>query len=339
MMAELLEREPDLFVIYSGHNEFLEDRTYGELKVLPRWLSWFHLILLDLRLYSLAHDFVAGHRRGRAGAGERAGTVLPAEVQTRLDLEDGLNGYHRDDEWRRNTVEHFRFNLEKMVRMARRAGVPVILMNPASNLADCPPFKSEHGAGLPENVARRVDEIWQRARDLEPDDMQGKVLLLEQAVALDGRHAGLLYHLGRCFESLGRLDEAKRYFERAKEEDVCPLRIIEPMHESIRMVARDYSVPLIDVKALFEERCEGGIVGDEMLLDHVHPSIGGHQLIAMELFRVMAGMNMTADPPGWKAARDELWRQQISSLDSAYYARGEARLQRLLEWSRGRIPK
>ena len=31
LMEELVEHEPDLFVIYSGNNEFLEKRTYGEL--------------------------------------------------------------------------------------------------------------------------------------------------------------------------------------------------------------------------------------------------------------------------------------------------------------------
>jgi len=32
IMRELLGREPDLFIIYTGQNEFLEDRTYGRLK-------------------------------------------------------------------------------------------------------------------------------------------------------------------------------------------------------------------------------------------------------------------------------------------------------------------
>ena len=31
LMEELIRYEPDLFVIYSGQNEFLENRTYGEI--------------------------------------------------------------------------------------------------------------------------------------------------------------------------------------------------------------------------------------------------------------------------------------------------------------------
>ena len=32
VMEQLINYQPDLFIIYTGHNEFLEDRTYGELR-------------------------------------------------------------------------------------------------------------------------------------------------------------------------------------------------------------------------------------------------------------------------------------------------------------------
>ena len=35
LMEELIQYEPDLFIIYSGHNEFLEERTYGDIKDMP----------------------------------------------------------------------------------------------------------------------------------------------------------------------------------------------------------------------------------------------------------------------------------------------------------------
>ena len=109
------------------------------------------------------------------------------------------------------------------------------------------------------------------------------------------------------------------------------------MHEAIRDVAAQYHVPLLDVKALIAERTEDGIVGDEWLLDHVHPSIAGHQLIAEALCRVMEEMELMYTPEGWRAARDELWRRHLSSLDELYFAQGALRLKRLNEWS-GRIP-
>lgn len=337
IMDELLEREPDLFIIYTGHNEFLEERTYGELKRRPRWLSRIRRAMLHFRCYALVHDLVVNRGRGRSDTDESSKTVLPAEVETRLDASSGLESYHRDDAWRRATIEHFGRNLETMVRMARRAGVPVILMNPVANLKDCAPLKSEFDSGLPEDVLRRVGELWNQARELDRADTYGRIELLEQAAALDSRHAGLLFHLGQCYERLGRLEEAKTWFERAREEDVCPLRILQEMHDAIQEVAESHDVPLVDVKALFEARSEGGIPGDELLLDHVHPGIEGHRLIADELFQALVTFRLVDASDGWRSARDEMWRQHLQSLDDAYHARGAARLQRLREWSRGTI--
>jgi len=50
-----------------------------------------------------------------------------------------------------------------MVRMSRRARVPVILVNPVSNLKDCPPFKSEHGSDLSDAQIQRVIELRKQA--------------------------------------------------------------------------------------------------------------------------------------------------------------------------------
>ncbi|MBA7651938.1 hypothetical protein ES703_59767 [subsurface metagenome] len=338
IMRELLGYGPDLFIIYTGHNEFLEDRTYRRLKRTPRALIRLHEVMLNLRSYSLAHQFLSRRRARRTDADGSSKAILPTEVQARLDFRDGLESYHRDQAWRQGTIEHFGHNLETMVRMSRDAGVPVILVNPVSNLKDCPPFKSESRTDLSERRMQRVLELRERAGKLDWADAYGKVRLLEQAAALDSRHAGLLYLIGKCYEHIRRSTEAKKWFALAKEEDVCPLRILEPMHDAILDVAARHRVPLVDVKALIEERTEDRIPGDEWLLDHVHPSVAGHQLIADELYQVMEDMELVRTPRGWRARRDDLRQRHLSSLNEAYYARGVARLKWLHEWSRGPMP-
>jgi len=337
IMRELLAHEPDLVIIYTGHNEFLEDRTYRRIKRMPGSLIRLHGVMLNLRSYSLAHRFLSRRRVRRTGTRRSSKTVLPTEVQARLDFQNGLESYHRDEAWRQGTIEHFRHNLEAMVRMPRGAAVPVILVNPVSNLKDCPPFKSEFRTDLSKQERQRVLELWERSRQLDWADAYGKVRLLEQAATLDNRHAGLLYLVGKCYEHMGRFSQAKKWFVLAKEEDVCPLRILEPMHDAILDVAAQYRTGLVDVKLLIEQRTEDGIPGDEWLLDHVHPTIAGHQLIADSLYRAMEDMGLVRTPDGWRATRDELWLRHLSSLNGAYYARGAARLERLHEWSRGPI--
>lgn len=338
IMQELLEHEPDLFIIYTGHNEFLEDRTYEDVKKKSRVLLRMHRTMLNLRVYCLAHQFLSHHHGQRTQAGHSSKTILSPEVQAKLDFQEGLKSYIRDEAWRNGTIEHFHHNLETMVKASRRAGVPIILVNPVSNLKDCPPFKSEHRSNLSESQIQRVVELREQAGKLDWSNTYGKIRLLEQAAALDDQHAGLLFLLGKCNARIGRYSKAKKWFVMAKEEDVCPLRILEPMHKGIRDIATQYHIPLVDVKMLIEQRTANGIPGDEWLLDQVHPTITGHRLIADALYEFMENNGMVRTPVGWRAGRDELSKYHLSSLNEAYYARGAARLKRLDEWSRGRIP-
>ncbi len=332
LMTELLEYEPDLFIICTGHNEFLEGRTYARLKKTPAPLIRLHRTLLHLRSYALADRFLS--RRSKI----RTNVPLTERVQTKLDSPEALGAYHRDDAWRQEVVEDFGRNLEAMVRMAQGAGIPVILVDPVANLKDCPPFKSQPSDGLSEDQVNQVAELRRRAGRIDWSDPYGKVQLLEQAAAIDHRDAGLLFLLGKCHERLGRFDEARKWFVQAKDEDVCPLRILEPMHTVIRDVAKRYHVPLVNVVSLIEQHTPSGIPGKECLLDHVHPSIESHQAMANALFGTMEEMGLTQRPEGWSDARDDLWQRHVSSLNPAYYAHGRARLERLTQWSRGRIP-
>lgn len=330
IMHELLGYQPDLFVLYTGHNEFLEARTYAHIKEMPRVLIRLHRVMLRLRSYALADRWLA--RRRRAGA-----TVMPAEVRTKLDLAEGLASYQRDPVWRRNVIAHFRHNLDAMARTAQDAQVPVILANPVVNLKDCPPFKSELRRDMSEHDRQQLHDLWARARRLDWTDTHRKINLLEQAATLDPRYAQLLFLIGICHEHIGQWNEAKHWFVRAKDEDICPLRILEPMRDVIHDVALRHELPLVDIQALIEAQTDDGIPGDQWLLDHVHPTVSGHQLTADALCRTMAAMNLVRLPDHWESARHSLWQSHLASLNDAYYAQGLARLKRLRDWSRGRI--
>jgi len=335
ILREVLEYEPDLFIIYTGHNEFLEDRTYHRLKRIPRILIRVHHGLLNLRSYSLANKFIESRRTGNKKNSGSSKTVLPTEVSAKLDIEGGPKTYHRDDNWKEGIIEHFRYNLQTMVRISQSAGIPIILVNPVSNLKDCYPFKSEFSTGLSKNKTEQITELWAQAEKLNWDDVHSKIRLLEQAAEIDSRHAGLLYMIGKCYEHIGRHNEAKKWFVKAKEEDICPLRILEPMHDAVLRVTVKNKVPLVDAKSIFENQSQEGILGDEWLLDHVHPTIEGHQLIADSLYETIEDMKLVSTPEGWQTKKEKLWEIHLYSLSEFYFELGHNRLDRLHNWSRG----
>ena len=334
IIRELLKHKPDLFILYTGHNEFLENISYNHVKRLPQTLIHLHQILLKLRSYSLIHKYLYNHRSKE----NASRTSLPTEVHAALDLNNGLKSYHRDDKQRAQTIMEFRRNLVKMLMIAQNAGVPIILMNPVSNLKDSTPFKSEFCKSISGRHREQIKDIWRQSSEIPWSNAYGKIKLLEKAIKLDKRNAKSLYMMAKCHQRLGRVSDAKKWFILAKDEDICPLRILEPMHQVIRETAERFKVQLVDVRKLIENQTEDGIPGNQWLLDHVHPNISGHQLIADSLLKTMQDMGLVKTPGSWRKTLDELRRSHLDSLNQAYYEQGAMRLERLQKWSRGRIP-
>ena len=147
ILQECLQYEPDLFILCTGHNEFLEDRTYGHIKHAPAVLR------VSQKVFGRTADVHADSRsRRKKSAGQRRETrpQLSGETEPILDYHDSLKAYHRDPDWRAGVIVHYESNLARMIAMAREAGVPMLVVLPPSNLGDCVPFKSEHQRDYPQ---------------------------------------------------------------------------------------------------------------------------------------------------------------------------------------------
>jgi lysophospholipase L1-like esterase len=333
IMQEVLHHAPDLIILCAGHNEFLEGRTYYSLKRVPRALIYLHMQLLRLRSYALVQQLIVDHSAPTA----HEKSLLPVEVNAVLDFNDGLDFYTRDTTWREGVIEHFQINMQKLIALAQQAEVPLVVMAPVSNLKDSPPFKSLFGSDLSIEQKQAVDTLWERARQLDTREVTSKLHVLEQAAAIDPHHAGLLYLIGTLYEQTGRLLQAKSWFLQAKEQDICPLRMLEPMRRIILATAQRYHVPVLDLQQCFEEHSEHGVVGREWLVDHVHPTIEGHQLIANLLTDTLVSMGLVRPIDTWQAVRNQQWKAHFAGLDHVYFTQGNGRLESLRRWSRARF--
>jgi len=339
ILQELLAREPDLFIFYEGHNEFLEDRTYEHIKRAPRPLAAAQESLGRLRTYTLLREAVLrALARDTSPARERR-PLLPSEVEALLDYRGGLEAYHRDEAWRRDVIAHWEYNLRRMTALCRASGVPLLLMNPTCNLRDCPPFKSEHRPGLTPAEPAEFDALWTAAQMKYRDDLTGAIELLRRAEAVDDQYAALAFDLGSCYEALGDMAQAREAFLRAKELDICPLRVLEPMREAIFRVADETGTPLVDIGGLFDRISRGGIPGKDWLVDHVHPTIPGHQKIAEALVEKLADLAIVRPVAGWENQRDRRYQQHLDSLPPIYFLHAEQRLHGLQIWAHGRRQK
>lgn len=331
---ELVDYQPDLFIVYSGHNEFLEERTYSGLIAMPRAVRGLASVAGRTRLYALLRRAYRGLRRNEEGDSGEA-YQLAGEVQTLLDSSVGPDAYHRDDALRDQILGHYRFNLARIVDIARSAGAGVILVTPASNLRHSSPFKSEHRAALAADELARWDEFFDSAqRELDAGRLDEALTAGDAAAAIDDRHAELHYVRGSVLYALERFAEARVAFERARDEDVCPLRALGEVPGIVADVAAQREVPLVDFAATVDGTAPHGIPGDETFFDHVHPKIEVHRTLALQILESMRSEGLLDRTAGWNDALVETVSRRLTSrLDRDAHGRALLNLSKVLGWA------
>ena len=211
---------------------------------------------------------------------------------------------------RLRTDDHFRNNLEAMLRTAHGAGVPVILCTVASNLKDCAPFASLHPAQFSESQTQEWEQKYDAGVKLESaGQWDAAVQKYQQAAALDDRYAELQFRLGRCDLALNQDDEARRCFERARDFDALPFRATSPMNTIIQEAGRrfaDDGVVLLDVEKEMEQTSPHKINGDELFYEHVHLNCAGNyelaRLVAGQAAHLVPALQAEGDTREWSPA-------------------------------------
>lgn len=344
---EVLDYEPDLIIVYTGHNEFLERRSFDVVKNSPRLTNVTQQTIRRSKLVSLAatiwetatgvsHDSINVDEPG----GDARRTRLKQEVDALLDYRGGLEEYHRGELQHDLVTDHFRHSLTAIASAARGQQIPVVFCHPACNLKDCPPFKVETDPSLSAEQQSRFSQLWTESRHYVAKDAGQQISLLKRALQIDQGHAGALYQLAKCYELQDDHDLALQAFIAAKDADVCPLRIIEPMQDVIDEVARQWGITVVDLRPVFAARAQQTIPGDECFLDHVHPTIDGHQWIADQLFQAMIDLDLVQlSNDQWLEARQQRYHAHMQSLETSYFSRGQERLEGLRRWATGRAEK
>ena len=331
ILKEILNYSPDLIIVYTGHNEFLEERSYQTTKRTPQWMMAIHERISRLHCYELLR---ATWRKNDDTATK---PDLAAEVDALLDFQGGLEKYKRDEQWHRGVVDHFEHNLRRMIRIANAADVPIMLANPVSNLRDSPPFKSVVDESLSDEERKQFNQLWEKAKNSEWTNLDDKLQLVKSVLEIDDRFPDAHFLLAKIYEAQDDIVNAKAAYIRAKDLDICPLRIVSELQNAIGVVADQTGTPLVDIKKQFEEMEEDGIPGDKTLIDHVHPRIDGHQQIAEAFLREMVRRKLVRLSEGWKARQQELYKQRFATLEPAYFPQSVERLRGLKRWAEGRV--
>ena len=332
VMEELSEFEPDLFVVYCGHNEFLEERTYRDQKQTSSILTTIGGIASHTRIYAAMQSALHAAPAARSAVSE---SQLPAEVVTLLDSSVGPNGYRRNQKLKIQIQNHYEINLRRMVSIARATGARILFVVPASNLRDSSPFKSEYSALVTPQQKRQIANYVRSAERLSAEGKTEQALFqIENALAIDSKLSTLHYRRGQLLYSMEKFDAAREAFNLAVEEDICPLRILAEMQDSVRRVATELNVSCIDFAELVERKAKNGIPGRDLFLDHVHPNIRTNRLLALAIIDELAAMEIVTLSADWTPATvEDVTRELEGGLDKTAHGIALRNLSRVLGWA------
>ena len=332
LMDELIQYEPDLVVAYTGHNEFLERRTYSKILRLPMVLRDLGTLASRLRTYSLLNNIIGYWIRGKGKAGYDH--KLSEEVNPILDQSVGPHDYTRDDEQKKDVVAHFRFNLTRIIRLARSVDSKVILVTPASKLRYEAPFKSQHRADLGKPALEEWIRNYEWALELvRQKEFEEALIHILNAETLDPRYAHTFALKGDILFALRRYGEAKMAYRRAIDEDVCPLRAITPLRTAVMDIGHEMNVPVVDFDSIISERSPEGITGEELFLDHVHPTIEGHKILALEILDEVIRSGLVRSPHPITVGGIQLIEEtKMSQVDREAHAEALMNLAMLANW-------
>ena len=317
MAQDLVDYAPDLFIVYDGHNEF-----YGALGVASnetvaraRWLTLTYLKLLRFRTFLLMRSVY----ESLAGAFHQAPPPEPGNTMMEK-LAKGQFIPYRSSLYG-DAYDVFKANMEDLKDICRRHGIPLILSSQASDLRAQPPFVSDSLERLPQAVKARFDSVFSLGQSLrESGHLESAIAAFRSCIAIDSLHAGAHYRLAQCLDTTGNKDEAKVEYIEARDYDLLRFRMSSDFNNLVREECKEPGVMFADIEQVFGDHSPDGIIGNELIVEHLHPNSRGYFLMAKEYARILRSHQFIAGAADWAAcdtiSDDVLWRNRnVTPID------------------------
>ncbi len=251
LMPGVLEQKPDLILIYAGHNEFYGALGVGSMESIGKSRS-----IINLTLYLEKYKTFALLRNfvkwiSNFFQSNDSASAKKGGTLMARMAKDQLIALNSDTF--HSAIEQFEGNIKDVFEMCKRASVPVIIGTLTSNLKDQKPFVSVQQKKYPP-----ASKIYNDA-----------LILLQE----------------------NKKDEALKAFKFAKDLDGLRFRAPEIINSEIISLAKEYNYPLVPIDSVFNLLSPDGIVGANLMTDHLHPTLQGYRLMGKLFFEAIKKNN------------------------------------------------
>lgn len=240
----VLDEEPDLVLIYAGHNEYYGALGAGSMENLgnSRFFVNLNLALSDYKTYQLIRDII----KETIAAFSSDRTESTGTLMSQMAKEQSIT---LDSDIFKQGISQFEGNMNDIISMFKDDNVPIIIADLVSNYKDQKPF-----------ISVKTDKY--------PD-------------ALSVYNYGYREYLMKNYT---KSDSLLRF---AKDLDALRFRAPKDINKVIYNLAEEYGLPVAKVDEAFSKDSPNGIVGENLMTDHLHPNLEGYFIIGYEFYKEM----------------------------------------------------
>jgi len=295
LMHEMADYEPDIFVVYSGNNEYSNRHQYRNIRRRGAKVAALRSLAGRLAIYRTV---------------ERLAAPARMRIYTNyLVNEEGVRPPAYSTSEREILLTNYSYVIEQMIEFCAARGIRLVLCTVASNAADWPPYRSTFSEGVPAPSRLAWLEGFEAAlQAYERGDHDEALKTLGEigAERIDDHRADYHYLRGKCLAVQGRHEEAWAAFRRALDLDNVCYRA-RPSHNDVvrRLAARRREVAFVDVVKSLRAEAKHGLLGENFFWDHCHPKPEAHRIIAREIARAVL------DDRCWLPGPDLKWEDRF----------------------------
>ncbi len=266
LAPQILRFDPDLVVIYMGHNEFYGPDGVGASaleKKMP-FITRLKYRLRDLRLFRLFRQLLAEKPDLKNGAEHNLMKQVSRESQVPLHSPDADRIFNQ-----------FRTNLKDIVSVYRQRNIPVVVSDVTSNLSFTP-FAWETEAD-----GQNVEDL---LMEVKTEFLAGKydaaLRRLQQVNRADSANALIRFWLGTIYRKTGDYEQARRHLMVARDLDLLKFRAPSEINAIISDVCKTTDTPLVSAVERFAALSPHAVTDTSLFWEHLHPKSRGYYELA-----------------------------------------------------------
>jgi len=277
IVRQLADYEPDMIIAYTGHNEFIGHFGVNSNVRLGQNRSLIDLVLrLQHSRLFLLNEVLLLHLKSlyKPEAMRDSGVNL---FKAMLN-DEKVTWNERDHQV---SEKNFEANLTEIARLGKSEGATVVFSTLVSNLRDFPPLHSQFHQARTEEQKNRMGDLLREGKSAWKSHEWTQALeYFKKASDMDPDFAIAHYDLGKTYEKVNDFARAREQYLLAREKDGIHLRACSRQNGIVREVAEKTHSFLLDMEKVFDEASPHGLVGENFFIEHVHPNVNGHLIMA-----------------------------------------------------------